>query len=102
MSWAWLNLPPAGVIFLAIVGVPLWMAIQHPDNRPSFDTVPAGTLGTAFEAGAPDEARTSADRWNREPERVRPVADRPLRAARQPHAARRERIPARNPSGAEG
>ena len=31
-TWFWLNIPLAAVIFLAVVGVPLWMVFKHPDT----------------------------------------------------------------------
>jgi len=31
-TWFWLNIPLAAVIFLAIVGIPLWMVFKHPDT----------------------------------------------------------------------
>jgi hypothetical protein len=30
--WFWLNIPLGAVIFLAIVGIPLWLVIKHPDT----------------------------------------------------------------------
>jgi hypothetical protein len=47
MTWFWLNMPLAAVIFALIVGVPLWMVIKHPDT------------GTDYAAQAP-EARPLA------------------------------------------
>ncbi len=94
MSWVWLNLPVGGLIFLAIVGIPLWMVIKRPDNRPSFDTVPAGTLGTPLPATGtmPAAGRAEAEpvpaRWNRAPVRVHQVADRPLASAPRQRTAR--------------
>jgi hypothetical protein len=32
-TWFWLNIPLAAVIFLAVTGIPLWMAFKHPDER---------------------------------------------------------------------
>ncbi len=31
-TWFWLNIPLSAVIFLAVVGIPLWMVIRHPDT----------------------------------------------------------------------
>jgi hypothetical protein len=32
-SWMWLNLVLGAVFVLAIVGVPLWIVLRHPDVR---------------------------------------------------------------------
>jgi hypothetical protein len=35
MSWFWLNIPLAGLIFLAMTLIPLWLVITHPEaGRP--------------------------------------------------------------------
>ncbi len=33
MSWFWVNIPLAAVFFTAMVGIPLWIVIKHPDTR---------------------------------------------------------------------
>ncbi len=35
MSWFWLNVPLMSVFFLATAGIPMWMVLRHPDNRPA-------------------------------------------------------------------
>ncbi len=30
--WFWLNIPIAAVIFAAMVGIPLWLVMRHPDT----------------------------------------------------------------------
>ncbi|MEP7023367.1 MAG: hypothetical protein ABJB47_06040 [Actinomycetota bacterium] len=32
MSWFWLNIPLAAIIFSATAGIPLWMVIKYPDG----------------------------------------------------------------------
>jgi len=34
MSWVWLNIPLGVMVVLAIVGVPIWLVLKHPDARP--------------------------------------------------------------------
>lgn len=33
--WFWLNIPLATAIFLAIVGIPLWLVIKRPEAEPA-------------------------------------------------------------------
>ncbi|MGE5293145.1 MAG: hypothetical protein ACM3ML_39360 [Micromonosporaceae bacterium] len=35
MTWFWLNIPLATAIFLAVVGIPLWLVIKHPEAEPA-------------------------------------------------------------------
>jgi hypothetical protein len=35
MTWFWLNIPLGALFFLAISGIPSWMVIRHPDDRPA-------------------------------------------------------------------
>lgn len=32
MSWFWMNIPLAAIIFSATAGIPLWMVIKYPDG----------------------------------------------------------------------
>ncbi len=32
MSWFWMNIPLAAIIFSAMAGIPLWMVINYPDG----------------------------------------------------------------------
>jgi hypothetical protein len=32
--WFWLNVPACTLIFLATAGIPLWLVLTHPDQRP--------------------------------------------------------------------
>jgi hypothetical protein len=32
MSWFWMNIPLAAIIFSAMAGIPLWMVIKYPDG----------------------------------------------------------------------
>jgi hypothetical protein len=34
MTWVWLNIPLGVLIVLAVVGIPMWMVVKHPDARP--------------------------------------------------------------------
>jgi hypothetical protein len=34
MAWFWLNIPLDALFFLAISGIPFWMVLRHPDDRP--------------------------------------------------------------------
>ncbi len=40
MSWLWLNIPLAALIFFAITGIPLWLVIRHPDTAPARHETP--------------------------------------------------------------
>ena len=74
MSWVWLNIPLSALVFLAIAGIPMWLVLKHPDERPGRArmmrpaTVPAqpamAVQATARQAaarqGAALRARTSA------------------------------------------
>jgi hypothetical protein len=33
-TWFWLNIPIGAVLFVAMVGIPLWLVIKHPDTGP--------------------------------------------------------------------
>jgi len=35
VSWFWLNLPFAAVVFAAVCGLPLLLVIKHPDTPPT-------------------------------------------------------------------
>jgi hypothetical protein len=63
MSWALLNLPLAGLIFLAVAGIPLWIVIRHPDAgpRPAAGlAAQAGRLAVAARPWCRRRARVSA------------------------------------------
>ena len=34
MNWFWLNVPLAAAFFGAWVGIPIWLVLKHPDQRP--------------------------------------------------------------------
>ncbi len=34
MNWLWLNIPMGVLAFLAIAGIPMWLVLRHPDERP--------------------------------------------------------------------
>ena len=34
MSWVFLNIPMGVLVFLAIAGIPMWLVLRHPDERP--------------------------------------------------------------------
>jgi hypothetical protein len=34
MSWFWLNIPLCAAFFAAVVGIPLWMVLRHPNWGP--------------------------------------------------------------------
>lgn len=50
MSWVWLNIPLGIVIVLAVSGIPLWLVLKHPDERPSTS---AAAGDTPAQAGQP-------------------------------------------------
>jgi hypothetical protein len=33
-TWFWLNIPVGAVLFAAMVAIPLWLVIKHPDTGP--------------------------------------------------------------------
>jgi hypothetical protein len=37
-AWFWLNIPLCAVIFSAVVGIPLWLVIKHPDTGREVET----------------------------------------------------------------
>jgi hypothetical protein len=53
MGWFWLNIPLGMVIVLAVSGIPLWLVLKHPDERPSI-SVAAGD--TPAQAGQPSDS----------------------------------------------
>jgi hypothetical protein len=43
-TWFWLNIPAAVVAFSATAGIPLWMVLRRPDQKPDLrHRPPAGT-----------------------------------------------------------
>jgi hypothetical protein len=41
MTWLWLNAPLA-VLFIALwVGIPTWLVLKHPDEKPTLAAAPA-------------------------------------------------------------
>jgi hypothetical protein len=49
MAWFWLNIPLDALFFLAISGIPFWMVLRHPDDRPaSTDATGATATGRAW------------------------------------------------------
>jgi hypothetical protein len=68
MTWFWLNIPLAAVLFLAMSGIPLWLVIKHPDTGPdiptpdrcpSWPSTPGQRAGHA--AGQPQPSASHAD-----------------------------------------
>jgi hypothetical protein len=59
MSWFWLNIPLAALIFLAMTLIPLWLVIKHPDTGPETPAapVPAQAAHSAVAAASPAAAR---------------------------------------------
>ncbi len=37
MTWFWLNIPLAALIFLAVSGIPLWMVLRYGETGPTMD-----------------------------------------------------------------
>lgn len=48
----WANIPMALMFVLAWSGIPLWMVIKHPDNRPDFSAARAYLAAKAAPAAA--------------------------------------------------
>jgi hypothetical protein len=45
MNWFWINIPLA-VAFLGLwTGIPIWLVIKHPDQRPTPASAPAAVTG---------------------------------------------------------
>ena len=65
MNWLWLNIALGVVFFLAIAGIPLWMVIRHPDDRPApADATGKGAAayaGTVTAAGMTDRPAGPAE-----------------------------------------
>ena len=59
MSWVWLNIPSGVMVVLAIVGVPIWLVLKHPDARP--ERAAAARPGLVH-AGEPSRERTPGAR----------------------------------------
>ncbi len=56
MTWLWVNVPLM-VLFVALwVGIPTWLVLKHPDNKPARAVAPA-LRGLAYRP----EARRSED-----------------------------------------
>jgi hypothetical protein len=41
-TWFWLNIPVGAVLFAAMVGIPLWLVIKHPDTGREVEETAAG------------------------------------------------------------
>jgi hypothetical protein len=69
MTWFWLNVPLGALFFLAISGIPFWMVIRHPDNRPASTdatrTNATGHAGSVTVAGATERPSHPAQTWPR-------------------------------------
>jgi hypothetical protein len=57
MTWFWLNIPLGALLFLAMSGIPFWMVIRHPDNRPAGPD--ATRTGATLHAGSVTAAGTT-------------------------------------------
>ncbi|HUY45086.1 MAG TPA: hypothetical protein VMV92_05100 [Streptosporangiaceae bacterium] len=82
---AWLNVPLITVVFLAIVGIPLWLTFKRPESHPDYGEARAHFAAKARRAHI---AAVAAER---------PVSD-GLTTARQ-HAAAQVPVPGRRHSG---
>ena len=54
--WFWLNIPIAAVIFAAMVGIPLWLVIRHPDTGEETKAAAAPRAAAAIYLASMDEA----------------------------------------------
>jgi hypothetical protein len=52
MGWFWLNIPLGIVIALAVSGIPLWLVLKHPDERPRISVAAGDTPAQAGQPGA--------------------------------------------------
>ena len=52
MGWFWLNIPIGIVIALAVSGIPLWLVLKHPDERPRISVAAADTPAKAGQPSA--------------------------------------------------
>ena len=58
-TWFWLNIPLCAVIFSAVVGIPLWMVIKHPDTAREVEMTKARIKAMPLHA----VSRQEAERW---------------------------------------
>jgi len=84
-SLVWLNVPPVVLVFLAIVGIPMWLTFKRPERQPDY-------------AEARAHFRAKERRGQISTEAARRSAP-GLAAARQ-HATAAAAIPGRRHSGA--
>jgi len=59
-TWFWLNIPIGAVLFVAVVGIPLWLVIKHPDTGKEIEEAAARRR-----AAVPPHAASMAEavRW---------------------------------------
>jgi hypothetical protein len=66
MTWFWLNISLGALFFLAISGIPFWMVIRHPDDRPASATgrSATGRAGSVIVAGMTERPSDPAETWH--------------------------------------
>ena len=60
MIWFVLNIPLAVAFFAALVGIPLWLVIKHPDTPPDHSEAHAYLAAKAAAAAADESAWPAA------------------------------------------
>ena len=69
MTWFWLNIPLGALFLLAISGIPFWMVIRRPDDRPASTDATGrsatGRAGSVMVAGMTERPSDPAETWHR-------------------------------------
>jgi hypothetical protein len=64
--WLWLNIGLGALFVLAIVGVPTWLVLRHPDTAPTFAELPSWRRARVHRArqAAARQAAPASRRWS--------------------------------------
>lgn len=76
--WLWANLGLGALFVLAIVGVPLWLVLKHPDTQPDFTELPGQRRAEEHRARQAAARQQAARQWRPRPATGRewnPAAD---------------------------
>lgn len=61
--WMWLNSGLGALFVLAIVGVPMWLVIRHPDTPPAFAELPSWRPAREHRARQAAARQAASETW---------------------------------------
>ena len=61
--WLWVNLGLGALFVLAIVGIPLWLVVRHPDTRPALADRPSQRGARERQASGAMPRQPAAEPW---------------------------------------